>query len=50
MTPETKIKLKDERQLRALQMFAPTESAKRIDSAYYIEGYAAKYDPYVLYE
>ena len=50
MTPETKIKLKDERQLRALQMFAPTESAKRIDSAYYIEGYAAKYEPYVLYE
>ena len=49
MTPDTKIKLKDERQIRALQTFTPT-TAKRIDSEYYVEGYAARYEPYVLYE
>ena len=49
MTPTDKIKLKNERQIRALQTFAPT-TTKRIDSNYYVEGYAARYDPYVLYE
>ena len=49
MTPENKIKLKNERQIRALQMFAPADT-KRIDSNYYVEGYAARYEPYVLYE
>jgi HK97 family phage prohead protease len=37
-------------QVRALQVFAPAPEAKRIDSSYYVEGYAARYDPYVLYE
>jgi HK97 family phage prohead protease len=50
MTPDTKIKLKDERQLRSLQMLTPTANAKRIDSNYYVEGYAARFEPYVLYE
>ena len=50
MTPNSKIKLKDERQVRALQVFAPAPEAKRIDSNYYVEGYAARYEPYVLYE
>ncbi len=50
MTPETKTKLKNERQIRALQVFAPTPEQKRIDSNYYVEGYAARYEPYVLYE
>lgn len=50
MTPETKNKLKNERQIRALQVFAPTPEQKRIDSNYYVEGYAARYEPYVLYE
>ena len=49
MTPTDKIKLKNERQLRALQVFMPAET-KRIDSNYYVEGYAARYEPYVLYE
>jgi HK97 family phage prohead protease len=49
MTPTDKIKLKNERQLRALQVFTPAET-KRIDSNYYVEGYAARYEPYVLYE
>ena len=49
MTPTTKISLKNERQIRALQTFVqPT--AKRIDSNYYVEGYAARFEPYVLYE
>jgi HK97 family phage prohead protease len=49
MTPTDKIKLKDERQIRALQVFAPA-TTKRIDSDFYVEGYAARYEPYVLYE
>ncbi len=50
MTPTDKIKLKDERQIRALQVFAPVPEAKRLDSNYYVEGYAARYEPYVLYD
>ena len=50
MTPATKNKLKNERQIRALQVFAPAPQQKRIDSNYYVEGYAARYEPYVLYE
>ena len=50
MTPTDKIKLKNERQVRALQIFAPTPGAKRLDSNHYVEGYAARFDPYVLYE
>lgn len=49
MTPMDKVKLKNERQIRALQVFTPVET-KRIDSNYYVEGYAARYEPYVLYE
>lgn len=49
MTPTTKNKLKNERQIRALQMFTPA-ATKRIESNYYVEGYAARYEPYVLYE
>ena len=49
MTPTTKSKLKNERQIRALPVFAPA-TTKRIDSNYYVEGYAARYEPYVLYE
>ncbi len=50
MTPNDKIKLKDGRQVRALQVFASAPEAKRIDSNYYVEGYAARFEPYVLYE
>ena len=50
MTPNEKIKLKNEMQVRALQVFAPAPEAKRIDSNYYVEGYAARYEPYILYE
>ena len=49
MTPTDKLKIKDSRQLRELQMIM-LDSAKRIDSNYYVDGYAASYEPYVLYE
>lgn len=49
MTPTDKTKLKNERQIRALQVFTPANT-KRIDSDHYVEGYAARYEPYVLYE
>ena len=49
MTPINKISLKNERQIRALQTFIqPT--TKRIDTNYYVEGYAARFEPYVLFE
>ena len=38
------------RQYRELMPMQIRESEKRIESNYYVEGYAAKYDPYVLYE
>ena len=50
MTPATKTKFKSEMQTRALQLFAPAPEVKRIDSSYYVEGYAARYEPYILYE
>ena len=50
MTPNTKTKLKNEMQIRTLQVFAPAPETKRIDSNYYVEGYAARYEPYVLFE
>ena len=50
MTPNDKIKLKNERQVRALQVFAPAPETKRLDSNYYVEGYAARFEPYVLYD
>ena len=49
MTPNDKIKLKSEMQTRSLQVLMPVE-AKRIDSNYYVEGYAARFEPYVLFE
>lgn len=50
MTPTDKTKLKNDRQIRTLQMFTPAPEIKRLDSNYYVEGYAARYEPYVLFE
>lgn len=50
MTPNTKTKLKNEMQVRALQVFAQAPETKRIDSNFYVEGYAARFEPYVLWE
>ena len=49
MTPNNKIKFKETAQARALAVFSSADVNKRIDSAYYVEGYAAGYEPYVLY-
>ena len=50
MTPNEKFKLKSEMQVRDLQVFAPAPETKRIESDYYVEGYAARFEPYVLYD
>ena len=50
MTPTDKTKFKNDRQIRELQAFAQEPESKRIDSDCYVEGYAARYEPYVLYE
>lgn len=50
MTPNEKTKFKEEAQARALTVFSSTEpEAKRLDTEFYVEGYAARYEPYVLY-
>lgn len=52
MTPETKTKFKDAAQARSLAVFSsqPAEPVeRRIDTEYYVEGYATRYEPYVLY-
>ncbi|MGB4658040.1 MAG: HK97 family phage prohead protease [Mobilitalea sp.] len=43
--------LMKDREYRQLQILQPQTQQKRIDSDYYVEGYATTYDqPYVLYE
>ena len=49
MTPNDKTKFKQEAQTRALSFAANGLAGKRIDSEYYVEGLAARYEPYVLY-
>ena len=50
MTPNSKTKLKNEMQVRALTTFLGQPEDKRIDSHHYVEGYAARFEPYVLFE
>ena len=49
MTPKNKTKFKQEAQTRALTVLSSNPAEKRIDSDYYVEGFAARYEPYVLY-
>ena len=49
MTPNEKTKFKLEAQTRALTVLAHSPTQKRIDTDYYVEGYAARYEPYELY-
>lgn len=51
MTPKSKTKFKETAQTRALAVFssAPESTQRRIESNYYVEGYAARYEPYVLF-
>lgn len=48
-TPIEKTKFKDEAQTRALAVFNNSPEQKRIESDCYVEGYAARYEPYELY-
>lgn len=49
MTPSEKIKFKDQSQCRAITVLSSNPAEKRIDSEHYVEGFAARYEPYVLY-
>lgn len=49
-TPNDKIKFKNQAQERAVLLAPVTEGQKRFDSEKYVEGYAAKYDKYLLYD
>ena len=50
-TPKEKFKFKDQAQARAV-LLQPAEEgrAQRIETARYVEGYAARYDTYLLYD
>ena len=51
MTPEEKTKFKDQAQCRALTLVPVLENdGKRLQTERYVEGYAAKYDTYLLYD
>lgn len=49
-TPKDKIKFKDMAQERAVLLTPVTEGEKRFDSEKYVEGYATKYDKYLLWD
>ena len=50
MTPNDRTKFKETAQTRALTVLSSQPVAsKRIDSDHYVEGFAARYEPYVLY-
>ena len=49
MTPNNMTKFKDQAQSRALTVLSSNPTEKRIDSEHYVEGFAARYEPYVLY-
>jgi len=50
MTPKSKTKFKETAQTRALAVFSSAQpETKRLDSEHYVEGYAARYEPYILY-
>ena len=48
-TPMNKTKFKETAQTRALAVFSFEQDTRRIESTHYVEGYAARYEPYVLY-
>lgn len=49
MTPNEKTKFKDQAQIRAMTIVSHNPAQKRFDTEYYVEGYAARYEPYELY-
>jgi len=49
VTPNSKTKFKNNSQMRYMPIFGVNSENKLIDTNYYIEGYAARYEPYVLF-
>lgn len=49
MTPNEKTKFKETAQARALAVFSSDQATRRLESDHYVEGYAARFEPYVLY-
>lgn len=49
MTPQDKTKFKETAQTRALAVFAFAQDARRLETEHYVDGYATRYEPYVLY-
>ena len=49
-TPNDKIKFKNQAQERAITLTPVTEGEKRFDSERYVEGYAARYEKYLLWD
>ena len=49
MTPNNKTRFKDTAQTRALAVFSSSHETRRIETEFYVEGYAARYEPYVLF-
>ena len=50
MTPKNMTKFKNMAQERAVLLVPVTDGAKRFDTERYVEGYAARYERYVLWE
>lgn len=50
MTPNDKIKFKNQAQTRAITLTPVTEGEKRFNTERYVDGYAAKYDKYLLWD
>lgn len=50
MTPKSKIKFKNEAQERAVVLSPVTEGEKRFDTEKYVEGYAATYEKYLMWD
>lgn len=50
MTPNDTIKFKDQAQVRAITLTPVTEGEKRFDTERYVDGYAAKYEKYLLWD
>ena len=50
MTPNDHIKFKDQAQVRSVLLTPVTDGEKRFDTERYVEGYAAKYDKYLLWD
>lgn len=50
MTPNDHIKFKDQAQVRSVLLAPVTDGEKRFNTERYVEGYAAKYDKYLLWD